>query len=152
MAWAATTTSSTETTWWYNSYLYYGYYPADVYYSGYAWTGGGFYYLEYSRPDSTGSAGSTGTGTGARAARARAPAAAVAGPTTAAGDMTMGDVLRAMARGESVCPNQVTITPKMTPDACATDGTGMSRGGVTLVFNGCQIPSGSRFDGTIDVS
>ena len=66
--------------------------------------------------------------------------------------MTMGDVLRAMARGESVCPNQVTITPKMTPNACATDGTGMSRGGVTLVFNGCQIANGSRFDGTIDVS
>ena len=27
--------------------------------------------------------------------------------------MTMGDVVRAMARGENVCPNQVTITPRM---------------------------------------
>src|SRR4029077_18407770 len=48
-------------------------------------------------------------------------------------------------------PSQATITPKMSADACATDGTGMSRSGVTIVFNGCQVANGSRFDGTIDV-
>ena len=136
-----------------NSYLYYGYYPADVYYSGYAWTGGGFYYLEYGRGGpSTGSAGSTGTSTGAAGSTGTSTGGTGGGTTTASGDMTMGDVLRAMARGESVCPNQVTITPKMTPNACATDGTGMSRGRVRWCSTAAEIPNGSRFDGTVDVS
>ena len=56
-----------------------------------------------------------------------------------------------MARGESVCPNQVTITPRMSADACATDGTGMSRSGVSIAFSGCQVGNGSQLDGSIDV-
>ena len=135
----------------YDSYLYYGYYPADVYYSSYYWASPGFYYYAQYNPggSGTGSAGSSGTGT---AGSSGTGTGGSGGTTTASGDMTIGDILRAMARGESVCPNQVTITPKMTPNACATDGSGMSRGGVTLVFNGCQLANGSRFDGTIDVS
>jgi len=143
----------------YDSYLYYGYYPADVYYSGYYWTDP-YYYYYAAAPDpyrpggggtgiggnpggsSTGVAGGTGM-TGAGGSNG--------GTATTTGDMTMGDVLRAMARGETACPNQATITPKMSADACATDGTGMSRSGVTVVFNGCQLSNGSRYDGTIDV-
>ena len=144
----------------YDSYLYYGYYPADVYYSSYYWTDPYYYYYAaYGRPSTpppptttTGAAGGTGTTTGAAGGTGTSTGGSGGGTgTTAAADMTMGDVLRAMARGESVCPNQVSITPKMTADACAMDGTGMSRSGVTITFNGCQVGNGSQFDGTIDV-
>ena len=139
----------------YDSYLYYGYYPADVYYSGYYWTDPYYYYYAAygGGGTSTGAAGSTGVAGSTGAAGAGGGGGGMM-PTTIGrtSDMTVGDVLRALARGEMVCgDNQVSITPKMGPDACATDGTGMSRTGVNIFFNGCMLTSGSRIDGTFDV-
>src|SRR6188768_4323361 len=72
----------------YDSYLYYGYYPADVYYSGYYWTDSYYYAATYGRPgggDSTGAAGSTGTtGTGGGGGTTTTPGAT--------GDTTVGSV------------------------------------------------------------
>jgi len=105
----------------YDSYLYYGYYPADVYYSGYYWTDPYYYYYAATYgggrpPTTTGSAGSTGTSTTGAAGATGTSMGGSGGSssTRASGEMTMGDVLRAMARGETVCPNQVTITPRRT--------------------------------------
>ena len=140
----------------YDSYLYYGYYPADVYYSGYYWTDP-YYYYYAAGPDPyrggrTGIGGNTGvTGAGGSTGVAGAGGGGGMTTTTQASDSTVGDVLRALARGEAVCDSQVTITPKMSADACATDGTGMSRTGVSVHFNGCMLANGSRLDGNIDV-
>jgi hypothetical protein len=147
----------------YDSYLYYGYYPADVYYSGYYWTDP-YYYYYAAAPDpygggrpTTGIAGNSGGGTttgGAGSTGTTGAGGSGGGTTTTsrASDSTVGDVLRALARGETVCgDNQVSITPMISPDACATDGTGMSRSGVSVAFNGCELSNGSRLDGTIDV-
>jgi hypothetical protein len=85
-----------------------------------------------------GTGGATTTGTGG-----------TGGATTAGVITTAGDVVRALARGESVCPRQLTVTPKTGAAACAG---GSTRAGVTIVFTSCQTPGGATLDGTIDVS
>lgn len=63
----------------------------------------------------------------------------------------VGSFLRALARGEAVCPGQVTITPRMAPPPCLSPDTTSVRSGATIVFSGCQTAGGGRIDGTIDV-
>ena len=63
---------------------------------------------------------------------------------------TLASVVEALARGQNVCPGQVTITPKTAAPACAGGNATEERNGVTLVFNNCVV-SGSTINGTFDV-
>ena len=84
-----------------------------------------------------GAAGANGTG-----------GAGGSGMTTA--HSTIASVIEALARGENVCPGQVTITPKTATPACAGGNATEERNGVTIVFNNCVV-SGSTINGTFDV-
>ena len=142
-------------------YLYTTYYPVDTAYSGYYWADSwnyyGFYYAGTAVASglanyggvggaggglgATGGAGGTGGATGAGGS-------AGSGPTTLRS--TVASLVEALARGESVCPGQVTITPKTATPACSGGSSTAERNGVTIVFNGC-IVSGATIDGTFDV-
>src|SRR5437762_1221339 len=79
----------------YDPYLYYSYYPAEVYYSSYYWSDPYyFYYLD------GGDLSSAGGG------------AAMPAP------QTVGEAIRALARGEDVCPSHVSVAPHMVPNPC----------------------------------
>ena len=67
------------------------------------------------------------------------------------GRPSLGSTLRALIRGESVCPGQVTVTPKTVPPACTGSAVATVKNGVTVVFNGCQLSGGGKLDGTFDV-
>jgi hypothetical protein len=99
------------------------YYPADLAYSSYYWTDT-YYYSDwyYSFAQAT---------SGQRRA--------------------IGDIVRALARGETVCPDQVTIKPKMSAPACDDPDVEEIRSGVTIEFTGCQTANGGKIDGTVDV-
>jgi Tfp pilus assembly protein FimT len=97
------------------------YYPADLMYSSYYWTDDWYYSDWYYSFAQT------------------------VGPRRAIGDM-----IRALARGEAVCPGQVTVTPRTSPAACDSD-VGQVRSGVTIEFAGCQTANGGTITGTIDV-
>src|SRR5215831_13891618 len=81
-------------------YLYTYYYPADLTYTGYyaadSWNYGLYYAARGAVPGSV-------------------EAATVINNT---GRPSLGSTLRALIRGESVCPGQVTVTPKTAPPAC----------------------------------
>jgi hypothetical protein len=158
-----TTATTTATT---TPYLYTSYYPADVAYSSVYWADDwaytGLYALYAPNPVTTTGAAGTGvtvTGAAGVVGTAGAPgqvAVAMGGnggttTVTATGAVitTPGDVVRALARGESVCPGQVTVTPKTVAPAC-TGGT--TRAGVTIVFTGCLTPAGTTINGTLDVA
>jgi hypothetical protein len=112
-----------------DAYLYDGYYPADVAYASYywadAWDYSYYYYL-----------------------RSAPVAAAAAAPTT--GRMGVVGAIQALARGEQVCPGQVTVTEKKAAPACAGPNADEVRNGVTISFNGCQTSDGT-INGNIDV-
>jgi hypothetical protein len=151
-------------------YLTTAYYPADVAYSTVYWTDDWAYATLYAAyapspttsPPVTGVAGTNGTTTTNGTAGAGGTAGtgvtttgtAGAGGTSATTAMvtTAGDAIRAFARGESVCPGQIDVTPKMAPPACSGSGRTASRAGVTIVFNGCQTPGGKTLNGMIDVT
>jgi hypothetical protein len=62
---------------------------------------------------------------------------------------SVGNAIRALARGEQVCAGQAAVTPKMSPPAC---GSGEPvRSGVTIVFDGCKLADSSTLSGTFDV-
>lgn len=126
-------TTTTASYSYYDPYAYYSYYPTDVYYSGYAWTDpySVYYYTAISSPLGTTVVSGDG-GVGSHLQNA-------------------GDVIRALAQGQSVCPNQVTVTPRTAPDVCPAGGSATIRNGVTIAFNGCMLPDGGRVDGTYDV-
>jgi hypothetical protein len=109
-----------------DAYLYDGYYPADVAYASsywaYPWDLGGFYYL--------------GGGDAATAA--------------GAGGEALAGAIKALARGQAVCPGQVTVTEKTSAVVCATNAAG-ARAGVTIQFNNCAV-SGGTINGGIDVT
>jgi hypothetical protein len=137
-------------------YLYTAYYPADVAYSTVYWTDDWYYpslYAIYGPPTTTGAAGVNGNvATGGTGGTTTTGTGGTGGTGTAAGVLTTaGDAVRALARGESVCPGQITVTPKTAPPAC-TGGPTSSRAGVTIVFTACQTPGGAVLDGMIDVS
>lgn len=105
-------------------YLYDYYWTADLAYSSWYWVDAWDYGLLYARTAQEG----TGTVRGG-----------------------LGAAIRALARGEMICPNQVTVSPKTGQRACATQDATSYRSGATIVFNGCQLPDGGRVDGTIDI-
>jgi hypothetical protein len=111
-----------------DAYTYGYYYPADVAASDVAWSDDfddDFLFQAPTNPDA-----------GSGNERAAEP----------------GAVLRALARGVGLCPNQVTITPRMTNTPCVSPGTaGMIRTGATLTFNACTLAGGGRIDGSVDV-
>jgi Tfp pilus assembly protein FimT len=103
-------------------YPYAYYYPADLMYSSYYWTDDWYYSDWYYSFAQT------------------------VGPRRAIGDM-----IRALARGEAVCPGQVTVTPRMATPACDNPDVEEIRSGVTIEFTGCQTANGGTITGTIDV-
>jgi collagen type VII alpha len=147
-------------------YVYTTYYPVDTSYAGYYWADSWNYYTFYYAAvgvTATGLSGSTGLGGaaslhGAAGANGAAGATGTGGVTGTGGAggngsttvrATIASVIEALARGESVCPGQVTITPKTATPACAGSAT-EERNGVTLVFNACVV-SGATINGTFDV-
>ncbi len=127
----AACTSSTYDSGYYDPYVYYTYYPTDVYYSSYYWADPYYYYYSSLAGGVTsGDAGADG-GTTVR--------------------QSVGDFIRALARGEDVCGSQVTVTPKTANNPCPGSGAATIRSGVTIVFAGCQLSNGGKLDGTIDV-
>ena len=131
-----TTTTAGYT--YYDPYTYYSYYPADVYYSGYYWTDpySTYYYSAITAAAVVG--GDAGVAADAGGGILRS--------------LSVGDTIRALALGQDVCPNQVTVTPKTGPNLCASNGAPATiRNGVTIVFNGCALDNGGRLDGTYDV-
>jgi hypothetical protein len=144
-------------------YLYSTYYPVDTDYAGYYWADSWNYYAFYFEGASVaaglanvsgfgGAAGALGaagaTGAGGTAGATGSGGSGGASPTTVRA--TLASVVEALARGESVCPGQVTITPKTATPACSGGSSTTERNGVTIVFNGC-IVSGATIDGTFDV-
>jgi hypothetical protein len=111
------------------AYLYDAYYPVDMSYAGYYYaTPWDYSYYYYNKVNSAFSAALT------------APLAT-----------SVGSAVRALARGETLCEGQVTVTPKMAAPACAGADAAAVRNGVTIVFNGCQLSSGGTLSGTFDV-
>jgi hypothetical protein len=104
-------------------YLYDYYYVGDLAYAGMAWADE---WEEGSVPHSPGD---------------EAPA----------GAWGFGGLIRALARGETVCPEHVTVTPLMAPGGCAGGATGDVRSGVTVVFSGCPLADGSSVSGRFAV-
>jgi hypothetical protein len=121
------TVATTSTAAYDDAYLYDGYYPADVAYASsywaYGWDYGGFYYLT----DDT--------------------AAATAGGTGHAG---LAAAIKALARGQQICPGQATVTEKTSASICAANAAAL-RAGVTIQFNNCAV-SGATINGTVDVT
>jgi hypothetical protein len=154
-------------------YVYYAYYPADVavasVYWADTWVYAGLYALTSGATPSTypggggtitsgpdGGTAETGTGgfDGGAAGAAGAGGAGGSGGSIAAPAAvvtTVGDAIRALARGEAVCPNQVSVTTKSSAPICV-GGPSPERAGVTIVFQGCHTPGGGLIDGTIDVT
>jgi len=148
-------------------YLYTTYYPVDTSYAGYYWADSWNYYAFYYAAvgvNATGLTSTTGIGGVSGAAGANGTAGAngatgTGGVTGAGGNggngattvrATIASVIEALARGESVCPGQVMITPKTATPACTGSNATEERNGVTLVFNGCVV-AGATIDGTFDV-
>src|SRR6185369_17941396 len=92
-----------------------------------------------------GAAGMNGAGGNTGAAGAGG-----AGGSSTTTHSTLASVIEALARGQSVCPGQVTVTEKMATPACAGSNATQERNGVTIVFNNCTV-SGSTINGTFDV-
>jgi hypothetical protein len=133
----------------YDGYVYYGYYPADVYYSGYSWTDpySVYYYAVAGANLDTITGGDGGTTDGGDAGSTSD------GGTGRHSTQTVGDVIRSLAAGQTVCPgSEVTITRKTAPGVCDSNASSMVNNGVTIVFNGCQLSNGGRLDGTYDVA
>jgi hypothetical protein len=106
-----------------DAYLYTGYYPADVAYASSYWAYPydlGGFY--YFGED----AAQTATHTGIAAA------------------------VKALARGEQVCPGQVTVSEKKSAVVCAANAAA-ARAGATITFNNCNA-NGGTINGSIDIT
>jgi hypothetical protein len=150
----------------YDPYYYYSYYPADVYYSGYYWTDPYTVYYFASGGSATttfsdGGVSDGGVSDGGVSDGGHADASATdaqvadgggSGTSGLSGFLTVGDAVRALALGQQVCPNQVTVTPRTGADPCPTGNASTTvRNGVTILFTGCMLADGGRLDGTFDV-
>jgi hypothetical protein len=139
-----------------DAYLYDSYYPADVAYAGYywadAWDYSTFYgYLYGGNGGTTGTAGTTGT-TGTAGNTGTAGTGGTGGTTANSsntGRLGIVGAIEALARGETVCPGQVTVTEKKAAPACDANGDEV-RNGVNIAFNNCQV-SGGTINGSLDV-
>ncbi len=162
-------------------YTYTTYYPVDTAYAGYYWADNWNYYSfyfeglpaggsevaaglsgVYGPGGHSGGPGVPGTGGAGGHLGAAGQSGAAGGAGTGAGGSggaassssvraTIASAVEALARGEAVCPGQVTVTPKTTTPACSGGSTTQERNGVTIVFNGCVV-QGATIDGTFDVS
>jgi hypothetical protein len=110
-------------------------YPGDVAYAG-AYAVGGFAYGIYLAAPG-GAVRSAGTDGGV-----------IAGSSVR---QAVGQAIRDVANGATICPGQVTVTPQMGTPACATAGTTAARTGLNIAFSGCQLPGGGTVDGTVAV-
>jgi hypothetical protein len=127
-------TSSTSVDYAYEDpYLYDYYYPVDTGYSGYYASNSWDYTTYYAATPG----GAYGSGSGQTPDNSSRP--------------FVGTTIRALIRGETVCPGQVTVTPKTTTPPCTGSGSPQVRSGVNVVFNGCQLTGGGKIDGTFDV-
>jgi hypothetical protein len=137
-------------------YVYTAYYPADVAYSSVYWTSDWAYaglYATYPAVVTTTDGGTTTTVIPIDAGtKIDAGSTSDAGAPSGGTITTAGDVIRALARGEAVCPGQITVTPKTAPPPCTGWPKTTTRAGVTIVFNGCQTPGGATLNGMIDVT
>jgi hypothetical protein len=104
-----------------DAYLYDSYYPADIAYGGYAWADSWDYGGFYYLT-----------------------------AATPAGRPGITSALVALAKGQDICPGQVTVTQKTAAPACAGSSATELRNGVTIQFTGCQVEGGT-IDGTLDV-
>jgi hypothetical protein len=96
-----------------------------------------------------GAAGANGSG-GAAGANGSGGSGGAGGSGMMTARATLASVIEALARGQNVCPGQVTVTEKMATPACAGGNATQERNGVTLVFNNCMA-SGATINGTFDV-
>jgi hypothetical protein len=132
----------------YDPYIYYSTYPAEMYYSSYYWSDP--FYLYYL--DSGSTLGVSAEGGGPSTASDDTSATSTTNPTPPIqGPRSLGELLRALARGEEICPGQVTVTPHMITNPCPVNGSDNIRGGVSLSFAGCQLPNGGVLAGAIEV-
>jgi len=149
------TTSGTVSTTGYvydDGYVYTSYYPADVayasYYWAYPWDYTTFYYLTGYGSGSSGTAGTTGT-TGTTGTAGASGTGGMSG--TVAGVHTgVAAAIEALARGQQVCPGQVTVSEKTAAGVCLTTAAAV-RAGATITFNNCGV-AGGTVNGTIDVT
>jgi len=122
-----------------DAYLYTTYYPADVAYASYAyaypWDYSTFYYyLNAYGPTPTGNTGNQSD----------------AGTSNLA-HSGLAFAIESLARGQQVCPGQVTVTEKTATFACqGASGTAQQRAGALIAFNNCSV-SGSTINGTVEV-
>jgi hypothetical protein len=111
------------------------YYPADVANAdlyGAGWDSGLYLTAPASSPIAdVADAGQSGGDGGSGATRARG---------------AVGDAIRNIAAGGTVCPGQATVS--RTP---ATGACGLSGSTLNIVFNGCQLSGGGTVDGTVNV-
>jgi hypothetical protein len=148
-------------------YLYTAYYPYDVAYSGYywadSWNYATFYAVTYGPggggTPTTGAAGTNGAGGttpvttgagGAAGATASGGAGGSGGATASTIKAGLVTTIEALARGENVCPGQVTVTPMFATPSCAGGAVTQERNGVNIAFNGCVV-SGQTISGTVVV-
>jgi hypothetical protein len=96
-----------------------------------------------------GAAGANGSG-GANGAAGANGSGGAGGSGAMTARASLASVIEALARGQNVCPGQVTVTEKMATPACAGGNATQERNGVTLVFNNCVV-SGATINGTFDV-
>jgi hypothetical protein len=138
------------------------YYPASVGYAGVAAVGFGYYGIYAATPatygNGRGGAGghASNGGAGGHASNGGTGGAALGtggaggASSTAAGTTTVrgavGEAIRNIALGGSVCPGQVTVTHQPGTNVC-----GFTGGTLNIVFNGCQLSAGGTVDGTVNV-
>jgi hypothetical protein len=63
-----------------------------------------------------------------------------------------GAVLRALAAGEVVCPDQVTVETTPAPAPCQLDAVYPLALGKTIELQGCQLPGGGSISGSIQIA
>ena len=133
-----------------DAYLYTTYYPADVayasYYYAYPWDYTTFYY--YLNAYGPGPTGNTGN-------QADAGTSNTTGTSGDAGTSNMvhsglAFAIESLARGQQVCPGQVTVTEAMSAPACQSSNTAQQRAGAKIVFNNCSV-AGGTINGTVEV-
>ncbi len=126
------------------------YYPATVGYAGVAAVGFGYYGVYLATP--AGSALATpiigpadgGPGGASGSGGAGGSGSTASGATTVRG--AVGEAIRNIALGGSVCPGQATVTHPAGTSVCGVSGNGLD-----IVFNGCQLSGGGTVDGTVNV-
>src|SRR5580765_7422593 len=125
-----------------DAYLYSTYYPADVAYASYAyaypWDYSTFYYyLNAYGPTPTGNTGNQAD-------------AGTTGTTSNTVHSGLAFAIESLARGQQVCPGQVTVTEASSAPACQGASSAQQRSGADISFNNCSV-GGSTINGTVMV-